>query len=74
MNKRPIKRLDVARSVQVLDSVGGNSVVKRTCGVSSPCVSQWRKEGIPLPRLGQIYMAFRKVPAVREAVEATIER
>ncbi|WP_293708633.1 hypothetical protein [Stenotrophomonas sp. UBA7606] len=33
----------------LIDALGGTGEVARTCQVSEPSVSQWRKRGIPRP-------------------------
>jgi hypothetical protein len=35
----------------LIDELGGTIAVARLCRVSSPAVSKWRREGIPLARL-----------------------
>lgn len=33
----------------LIDALGGTGAVARTCKLSEPSVSQWRKRGIPRP-------------------------
>jgi hypothetical protein len=36
---------------QIIDALGGTSETARLCEVEPPSVSDWRKNGIPKPRL-----------------------
>jgi len=42
---------------RVIDALGGTGEVARLCEVSPAAVSQWRKEGIPKPRLQFLRLA-----------------
>lgn len=34
---------------ELIDALGGNSKVAKTCEISEAAVSQWRKKGMPKP-------------------------
>lgn len=59
------RRLDVPRSIAVIDALGGTVKVAKAFGISHPSVTAWRKRGIPENRLRVIQLLHGKVPAVR---------
>jgi hypothetical protein len=54
------------KSSEVIDALGGTVEVSRMCNVTKGAVSQWRKNGIPEPRL--MYLKLAR-PDVFEPVE-----
>lgn len=71
MANKSVKRISVERSNQVINGVGGNSVVMKTCGVTSQSVSHWRRFGIPYPRFAQIFCSFKRIDVVKDAAQET---
>lgn len=43
---------------QIIDALGGTAEVARIFDITSGAVSQWRKDGIPSPRLMYIKLRF----------------
>lgn len=53
----------------IIDRLGGTSEVARMCKVKPPSVSEWRRDGIPEPRL--MYLMLLRPDVFTEAPEQT---
>ncbi len=62
-NTPALKRLDADA---LIDELGGTVAVARLCEVTSQAVTQWRRKGIPKPRL----MYLRAINPAAFAVQA----
>ena len=63
------RRLDVERSCQVIEALGGTLKLSREFGIRHPSVSNWKKYGIPEARLQLIQMKYKRVPAVKKTLD-----
>ena len=63
------RRLDVPRSIAVIEALGGTAKLSREFGIRHPSVSGWKKRGIPEDRLQFIQVKYKNVPAVRDTLD-----
>ena len=61
-NRRPV--LPPALSSIVIDELGGVTAVSKICEISTAAVAQWRKKGIPKPRVQFLRERFRGYPVM----------
>lgn len=63
------RRLDIERSVQVIEALGGTLKLSKEFGIRHPSVSNWKKYGIPEDRLQFIQLKYRRVPEVKATLD-----
>jgi hypothetical protein len=63
------RRLDIERSVQVIEALGGTLKLSKEFGIRHPSVSNWKKYGIPESRLQFIQSKYKRIPAVKETLD-----
>ena len=63
------RRLDIERSVLVIEALGGTLKLSKEFGIRHPSVSNWKKYGIPEDRLQFIQLKYRRVPEVKATLD-----
>ncbi len=63
------RRLDIERSVQVIEALGGTLKLSKEFGIRHPSVSNWKKFGIPEDRLQFIQLKYRRIPEVKATLD-----
>ncbi|WP_270175185.1 hypothetical protein [Diaphorobacter sp. ED-3] len=61
-----------AQATQIIDALGGTAAVSRMFGLSMPSVSNWKKSGIPRPRMMYLEAAHADKLQGIDTVAATL--
>lgn len=59
------KPLNTSLSKQVIDDLGGTTVVASCCKVSTAAVSQWKKTGIPSAQIRFLREKYKRLPVMK---------
>jgi len=61
-----------AQATQIIDALGGTAAVSRMFGLSMPSVSNWKKSGIPRPRMMYLEVAHADKLKGIDTIAATL--
>ena len=65
MSYQRTKPLNPKLSQEVIEALGGTTLVASVCSVSTPAVSQWKKTGIPSAQIRFLREKFKRVPVMK---------
>lgn len=53
--------MDTVNVNEIIDSLGGTSIVAKIFGISTAAVAKWRRTGIPRARLMYLHVKYPKI-------------